>query len=98
MKFIQNIEEIRARARQQIIEGAITHDYKLDREQAVRVLNEALATEIVCILRYQFHYYMATGIHSQAIKEEFRQHANEEQAHAGMIAERIKQLGGKPEM
>lgn len=98
MKFVQNIAEIRARARQQIIEGAVTQDYDLNREQAIRILNEALATEIVCVLRYQFHYYMATGIHSQAIKEEFRQHAEEEQGHAGMIAERIKQLGGKPEM
>lgn len=98
MKFVQNIEEIRARARKQINEGAVTSDYDLNREQAIRILNEALATEIVCTLRYRFHYYMATGIHSQAIKEEFLQHADEEQQHAGMIAERIKQLGGKPEM
>jgi bacterioferritin len=98
MKFVQNIAEIRARARQQIIEGAVTQDYQLNREQAVRILNEALATEIVCVLRYQFHYYMATGIHAQAVKEEFRQHAEEEQGHAARIAERIKQLGGKPEM
>jgi bacterioferritin len=98
MKFVQNIAEIRARARQQINEGAVTQDYELDREQAIRILNEALATEIVCTLRYRFHYYMATGIHSQAIKDEFLQHAEEEQEHAGLIAERIKQLGGKPEM
>lgn len=98
MKFVQDISEIRARARKQIIEGAVTQDYQLDREQAVRILNEALATEIVCTLRYQFHYFMATGIHSQAIKEEFKQHAEEEQEHAERIAERIKQLGGKPEM
>src|SRR5262249_1970691 len=85
MKFVQNIAEIRARARQQIIEGAVTQDYQLNREQAIRILNEALATEIVCTLRYRFHYYMATGIHSQAIKEEFKQHAEEEQGHAERI-------------
>jgi bacterioferritin len=98
MGFVSKLEEIRARARQQIEDGAVTKDYPLDRDQAVGVLNEALATEIICVLRYQFHYFMATGIHSQAIAEEFREHAEEEQEHAGRIAERIKQLGGKPEM
>jgi bacterioferritin len=98
MSFLKNIEEIRARARQKIEEGPVTADYRLDREQAIGILNEALATEIVCVLRYQFHYFMATGIHSAAVAEEFRQHATEEQEHANMIAERIKQLGGKPEM
>ena len=98
MSHLSQIREIRERARQQIMEGAVTSDYPLEREQAVRILNEALATEIVCVLRYQFHYYMATGIHSQAVKEEFREHAREEQEHAERIAERIKQLGGKPEL
>jgi bacterioferritin len=98
MGFVSKLEEIRARARQQIEDGAVTKDYPLDRDQVVGVLNEALATEIICVLRYQFHYFMATGIHSQAIAEEFREHAEEEQEHAGRIAERIKQLGGKPEM
>jgi len=98
MGFVGKLEEIRARARQHIEDGAVTKDYPLDRDQAVGVLNEALATEIICVLRYQFHYFMATGIHSQAIAEEFREHAEEEQEHAGRIAERIKQLGGKPEM
>jgi len=98
MGFVSKLEEIRARARQHIEDGAVTKDYPLDRDQAVGVLNEALATEIICVLRYQFHYFMATGIHSQAIAEEFREHAEEEQEHAGRIAERIKQLGGKPEM
>jgi bacterioferritin len=98
MGFVSKLEEVRARARQQIEDGAVTKDYPLDRDQAVGVLNEALATEIICVLRYQFHYFMATGIHSQAIAEEFREHAEEEQEHAGRIAERIKQLGGKPEM
>lgn len=71
MDFIHNIQEIRERARQQIANGAVTRNYELDPEQAIGVLNEALATEIVCTLRYWFHYYMATGIHSQAVKEEF---------------------------
>jgi bacterioferritin len=98
MSFLKNIEEIRARARQKLEEGPVTAEYRLDREQAIGILNEALATEIVCVLRYQFHYFMATGIHSAAVAEEFRQHATEEQEHANRIAERIKQLGGKPEM
>jgi bacterioferritin len=98
MSHLTQIEKIRDRARQQITEGAVTEDYKLDRKQAIGILNEALATEIVCVLRYSFHYFMATGIHSQAVKSEFKQHAAEEQEHAERIAERIKQLGGKPEM
>lgn len=98
MDFVNNIEEIRARARQKIEDGALTADYALDPEQAVAVLNEALATEIVCVLRYRFHYFMASGIHSASVAAEFLEHANEEQQHADMIAARIKQLGGKPEM
>lgn len=98
MGFVQNIAEIRARARRQIESGAVTQDYQLDRNQAISILNEALATEIVCVLRYQFHYFMASGIHSAAVAEEFREHANEEQEHADKLATRIKQLGGKPEM
>ena len=98
MSHSKQIQEIRDRARQHITEGAVTPGYGLDRDRAVSVLNEALATELVCVLRYKFHYFMATGIHSQAVKEEFLEHANEEQQHADQIAERIKQLGGKPEM
>jgi bacterioferritin len=98
MDFVRSVEEIRARARQQIENGPITKDYQLNREHAVGILNAALATEIVCILRYRFHYFMASGIHSEAVKEGFREHAVEEEEHAWMIAERIKQLGGKPEM
>jgi bacterioferritin len=98
MSHIAQIEKIRERARQQITEGAVTEDYKLDRSRAIAILNEALATELVCVLRYKFHYFMATGIHSQAVKAEFKEHAAEEQEHADRIAERIKQLGGKPEM
>ena len=98
MSFVSKIREIRERARQQIASGAVTQDYRLDRDMAVGILNEALATELVCVLRYRFHYFMASGIHSQAVKEEFMEHAEEEQEHADRIAERIKQLGGKPRM
>jgi bacterioferritin len=98
MSHIKQIQEIRDRARRQINEGAVTEDYRLDRKQVISILNEALATEIVCVLRYKFHYFMASGIHSQSVKAEFLEHANEEQEHADQIAERIKQLGGKPEM
>src|ERR1700744_3944317 len=98
MSHIKQIQEIRDRARQQITEGAVTQDYQLDRKQVINILNEALATEIVCVLRYKFHYFMASGIHSQSVKQEFLEHANEEQHHADQLAERIKQLGGKPEM
>lgn len=98
MSIISDIEEIRQRARQKINSGAVTCDYGLDKEQAIGILNEALATELLCVLRYRFHYFMATGINSAAIAEEFLEHANEEQAHADQIAQRIKQLGGKPEM
>jgi bacterioferritin len=98
MSHINQIQEIRDRARKQISEGAVTDDYKLDRKQVIGLLNEALATELVCVLRYKFHYFMASGLHSQAVKEEFKEHADEEQEHADWLAERIKQLGGKPEM
>lgn len=98
MGFVSNIEEIRERARKKVQEGAVTDDYKLDRQQVISILNEALATEIVCTLRYRFHYFMASGIHSAAVADEFLEHAKEEQEHADLIARRIKQLGGKPEM
>jgi bacterioferritin len=98
MDFAANIEEIRKRARRHIEEGSLTADYALDRNQVVRILNDALATEYMCVLRYRFHYFMATGIHSAAVAEEFLEHAEEEQGHADKLAERIKQLGGKPEL
>jgi bacterioferritin len=98
MSFISNIEDIRMRARQKIEQGAVTESYHLDPDHVTSILNEVLATEIVCTLRYRFHYFMATGIHSSAVAEEFLEHANEEQEHADLIARRIKQLGGKPEM
>ena len=77
-------------------EGAVTSAYTADKETVIRILNEVLATEIVCVLRYKRHYYMATGIHAQAVAEEFLEHANEEQGHADLAAERITQLGGEP--
>jgi len=98
MSIIKNISEIRERARKKIEDGAMTNNYGLDKDQAVTVLNEALATELVCVLRYRFHYFAASGINSAGIAQEFLEHANEEQMHADQIAERIKQLGGKPEM
>ncbi len=94
--FLTDIEELRRRARQHIMEGAVTADYKGDRKTVLRVLNEALATELVCVLRYKRHHYMAKGIHSQAVAAEFLEHAAEEQGHADQIAERIVQLDGAP--
>ena len=94
--FLTDIQELRRRARQHIENGAVTDGYKADRQTVLRILNEALATEIVCVLRYKHHYYMAAGLNSQAVKDEFLQHANEEQKHADRIAERIVQLNGNP--
>src|ERR1700682_6219176 len=96
--FVADIEEIRKRARQHILDGAVTGGYKGDRQTVIKVLNEALATEIVCVLRYKRHHYTAKGIHSQAVAEEFLEHANEEQGHADRIAERIVQLDGDPDL
>jgi bacterioferritin len=95
-EFLTDIETLRKRARMHIEEGAVTEGYKGDRKTVIKLLNEALATEIVCILRYKRHHYMATGIHAQAVAAEFLQHANEEQMHADQIAQRITQLGGAP--
>jgi bacterioferritin len=94
--FLTDITELRKRARKHIEEGAVTPGYKADRDVVVKILNEALATEIVCVLRYKRHYFMATGINAQSVAQEFLQHANEEQAHADQIAQRIVQLGGAP--
>ena len=95
--FLTDIQTLRKRARQHIEDGAVTEGYTADRETVLRVLNEALATEIVCVLRYKRHYYMATGIHAQAVAAEFLEHAGEEQSHADEIAARITQLGGSPD-
>ena len=95
-EFLTDIQTLRKRARQHIENGAVTQGYTADRETVLRILNEALATEIVCTLRYKRHYYMATGIHAQAVAAEFLEHANEEQGHADQIAERITQLEARP--
>jgi bacterioferritin len=94
--FLTDIEAIRKRAREHLDQGAITAGYSADRDTVIKLLNEALATEIVCTLRYKYHYYMASGIHSQAVKAEFLEHAQQEQEHADRIAERITPLDGKP--
>jgi bacterioferritin len=95
--FIKDIEEIRERARQKIDDGAVTENYELDKEQVVSILNDALATEIVCVLRYMHHYFMATGVHGRAVADEFKEHADDEREHADELAERIQQLGGAPD-
>lgn len=96
-QFLSDIQEIRRRAREHIERGAITEGYKADRATVLRLLNEALATEIVCTLRYKRHYYMAKGLTSGSIAEEFLEHANDEQEHADRIAERIAELEGEPD-
>ena len=95
-EFLTDIKTLRKRARQKIEEGPITAAYGADRDRVVEVLNEALATEIVCVLRYKRHYFTSRGIHSQAVANEFLQHATEEQGHADQIALRITQLQGSP--
>lgn len=94
--FLTDLKMLRERARQHIEQGAVTPGYRADREVVLRLLNEALATEIVCALRYKRHYFMATGIHSQSVANEFLEHANEEQGHADRLAERIVELRGAP--
>lgn len=96
--MVADIKAIRARARRHIEDGAITDSYSADRGTVIKLLNEALATEIVCVLRYKRHYFMASGLMADAVKGEFLEHANEEQAHADRIAERIVQLGGEPDL
>src|SRR5215469_6633802 len=95
-QFSTDVKKIRERARKHLEEGAVTEGYKADREQVAKVLNDVLATEIVCVLRYKRHYYMARGINSDSVKGEFLQHANEEQQHADWVPERITQIGAEP--
>jgi bacterioferritin len=94
--FLTDIQTLRERARKHIENGAVTEGYTADRETAVKILNEALATEIVCVLRYKRHYFMASGIHAEGVAAEFLEHANDEQGHADQIAQRIVQLQGEP--
>lgn len=94
--FLSDIKTIRKRAREHMKRGAVTDSYTLDRATVLKLLNEALATEIVCVLRYKAHHYMASGINAKSVAAEFLEHANEEQGHADLIAERITQLDGTP--
>jgi bacterioferritin len=94
--FVTDVAAIRKRAREKLEMGAVTENYGGDPQTAIALLNEALATEIVCVLRYKSHAVVATGLSSESVKEEFAQHAKEEEEHMDLIAERINQLGGKP--
>ena len=96
--FVSDVAEIRRRARKHIEQGAVTAGDQADRPTVLRLLNEALATEIVCVLRYKRHFYMATGLDAEPAAQEFLQHANEEQQHADQISARITQLGGEPDL
>ncbi|HEY1937252.1 MAG TPA: ferritin-like domain-containing protein [Candidatus Angelobacter sp.] len=94
--FVRDIQEIRQRAINKMEDGAVTEGYKGDVNKTIEILNEALATEIVCVLRYMHHYFMATGVHAKGVADEFKEHADDEREHADSLAERIQQLGGKP--
>ncbi|WP_307800156.1 ferritin-like domain-containing protein [Actinomadura nitritigenes] len=96
-EFLTDIETLRRRARQEIDKGPVTDAYGADLDRVLQVLNEALATEIVCTLHYKRHYYTATGLHSEPVAAEFLEHAQEEQQHADKLADRIVQLGGEPD-
>jgi bacterioferritin len=95
--FVSDVAAIRERARRHIEEGAVTPSYNANKEVVIKLLNEALATELVCVLRYRRHYFMAEGVLAEAVKKEFLVHSQEEQGHADLIAERIVQLGGSPD-
>src|SRR3954469_6252086 len=95
--FLSDIETLRKRAREHIAQGAITPGYHADRDVVVKLLNEALATEIICTLRYKRHYYMAKGIHAESVAAEFQQHASEEQQPPAQLPERTTQRGGAPD-
>jgi bacterioferritin len=94
--FKTDLEAIQKRARAKMMDGAVTDAYQADRDRVLAVLNEVLATEIICVLRYRNHYYSATGINAEPIAQEFLTHANEEQVHADWVSIRIAQLGGSP--
>ena len=94
---LTNVENLRRDARAHLDQGAVTADYSADRKEVIKQLNDALATELVCVLRYRRHYFMARGIHARGIAAEFLAHSNEEQGHADLLAARIVQLGGEPD-
>ena len=95
---ITDTATLRANARKHIEDGAVTVTYSADREAVIQLLNAALATEYVCVLRYYRHYFMAKGMLAESVKAEFLEHAKQEQDHAGLLAERIVQLGGEPDL
>jgi bacterioferritin len=95
--FLTAVKTLRDRARRHMRQGAVTPGYKGDRETILKILNEALATELVCVLRYKRHFFTAKGIHAKTVAAEFAEHAAEEMAHADLLAERIVQLGGEPD-
>ncbi len=95
-KFVSDVAEIRRNARENIEAGAVTEGYRGNKDEVIRLLNESLATELVCVLRYRRHYFMAQGIAAEAVSAEFLAHSNEELHHADMLADRITQLGGEP--
>jgi bacterioferritin len=97
-EFVTDLRQIRERARKHMEHGAVTENYKGDLKAVIAVLNEVLATELVCTLRYRRHYYMASGINAESIKSEFLQHAQEEEQHADWVATRIVQLNGAPNL
>ena len=95
--YLTDVQTLRSQARQHLDDGAVTAGYAADAPAVIKLLNDALATELVCVLRYRRHYFMARGIQSKSIADEFLVHANEEQGHADQIAGRIVQLGGEPD-
>ena len=97
-QVLTDVSEIRRRAREHIDKGPVTSGYKADLPRVIQVLNEVLATELVCVLRYKRHYFTASGINAQSVAAEFLQHANDEQGHADSVAQRIVQLGGSPNL
>ena len=97
LQMLTDTQTLRARARKHIEEGAVTKGYAANRDAVIKLLNEALATELICVLRYKRHYFMAKGINAEPVKVEFLEHANEEMAHADLIAKRITELGGEPD-
>jgi bacterioferritin len=94
---LTDVPTLRKRARQHIADGSVTAGYSANREMVLKLLNDSLATELVCVLRYRRHHFMARGIHSQSVAQEFLDHSNEELGHADELAERIVQLGGEPD-
>jgi bacterioferritin len=97
-KFLSDVKKLRQRARRHLSAGAVTQNYRGKVEDAIELLNHAVATEIVCVLRYKFHAVAATGLASEAVKQEFAEHAREEEQHLDLLCERINQLGGKPNL